>query len=96
MTDKCSYYLYSMPQLVQHELGELTWYSVVRMLACSKFDFFCNLLVFLFQVFPLFMRAASFSQVICTLQDTLDALSISVACFFSFILPDCADNKEDR
>jgi len=24
MTDKCSYCLYSMPQLVLHELGELT------------------------------------------------------------------------
>lgn len=125
MMDKCSYYLYNMPQLVQHKHGELTWYSAVKVLACRRFAFYsrianakspissvcelfpssitaqfspsaalrllripllvpgCNLLVFLFQAFP-FMLAASFSQVIWTLQDTLDALNISVACFFSF------------
>lgn len=105
MTDKCSYYLHSMPQLVQDELSELTWHSAVRVLACRKFDCHhsilsaessissvcelflslitaqlspsaalkctpllvpsCDLLVFLFQAFPLFMPAASFSQVIC-------------------------------
>lgn len=37
MTDKCSYYLHSMSQLVQCELGELTWHSALRVLACRKF-----------------------------------------------------------
>lgn len=42
----------------------------------------CNLLMFLFQVFSLLVPAASFFQVNCTLEDTLDALSISVTWFF--------------
>lgn len=44
MTDKCSYYLHSMPQLVQHELGELTWHSAVRVLACRKFVCYSSIL----------------------------------------------------
>lgn len=43
MRDKYSYYLYSMPQLVQHELGELTWYSAVKVLTCRKFAFYSSI-----------------------------------------------------